>query len=89
MEKSASKETSYRWPNIPESMKDSWALGGSNRAESANAFEDDQRAKILSYEKTGPFGPTDPLLPIDLNTAHAKLNSNWAVDTSAALFFAF
>ena len=81
VKKPASNETSYHWSNIPESMKENWASGGVKRAVSVNAFEDEQRKKILSYEKTGPFGSVDPLLPIDLETAHTELNSDmpWAL----------
>ena len=85
VKKPASMETSYRRPNIPESLKDNWALGGSSRAGSANAFEHDQRTKMLSYEKTGPFGSADPLLPIDIDSARDALNSDRAVGTFLCL----
>ena len=44
-----------------------------------------QREKVLAYDKNGPFGSVDPVHPIDLQTAHAKLNAKRDVGNSREL----
>ena len=80
VKKPACKETSYHWSNVPDTMKTNWATGGANRGNAVNDFEHSQREKVLAYDRKGPLGSTDPMIPIDLDVVSSKLHSDFAVD---------
>ena len=80
VKKPASEETSYQLPNIPGDMRTDWALAWADRGNAVNDFEREQREKLLSYDKKGPVGHTDPLLPIDLDVADEELHSDRVAD---------
>ena len=69
----ASSKSSALWKDVTSDQKPTWVSRSKRDGGRRNDFADSELAALDSYDKTGPLGSTDKMIPIDFESTMERL----------------